>query len=58
MSDRDQKDDTGKASFKFELIETVNADPKMTLADLALVAAHLSFMTWPERRSWLSTSSG
>ncbi|UVC12842.1 hypothetical protein [Mesorhizobium onobrychidis] len=45
-----------KASFKLDMIETVNADPQMQPSDLAVVAAHLCVMSWPERRAWLSTS--
>ena len=52
----DEPNNTSKASFKLDLIETVNADPMMKPSDLALVAAHLTFMTWPDRLSWLSMS--
>lgn len=45
-----------KASFKLDLIETVNADPKMRPRHLALIAAYLGVMQWPRRRAWLSTS--
>lgn len=53
---RSPGDRASKASFKLDMIETVNADPLMQPSDLALVAAHLCVMSWPERRAWLSTS--
>jgi hypothetical protein len=55
--ERDAKDDASKASFKLDLIETVNADPKVKQpSDLKLLAAYCSVMGWPKRRAWLSTS--
>ena len=47
---------SSKASFKLDMIETVNADPQMQPSDLALVAAHLCVMKWPKRTAWLSIS--
>jgi hypothetical protein len=55
--ERDGKADKSKASFKLDLIETVNADPKVKQpSDLKLLAAYCSVMGWPKRRAWLSTS--
>jgi hypothetical protein len=54
--ERDSDADRSKASFKLDLIETVNADPKMQASDLKLVVAHLSVMSWPKRTAWLSIS--
>ncbi|ESZ17550.1 hypothetical protein NKI32_19850 [Mesorhizobium sp. M0761] len=50
--------DTSKASFKLDLIETANADPVMTAADLKLLAAYMSVMEWPSGKAWLSITLG
>lgn len=56
MSERDVDSDKSKASFKLDLVETVNADPVMQPTDLSLLVAYLSMMSWPTCKSWLSTS--
>jgi hypothetical protein len=48
--------DKSKASFKLDLIETANADPMVTAADLKLLAAFISVMEWPTCKTWLSTT--
>lgn len=45
-----------KASFKLDLIETVNADPAMEASDVKLIAAYAAVMGWPKREAWLSSS--
>lgn len=55
-NDREDEKDTAKGAFKLDLIETVNADPMMQPSDLAVIVAHLSFLEWPDRSGWLSTS--
>ncbi|MCO6386219.1 hypothetical protein [Aliihoeflea sp. 40Bstr573] len=49
-------ENASKASFKLDLIETVNADPMMEPSDLKLIAAYAALMQWPKREAWLSTS--
>ncbi|KQZ25832.1 hypothetical protein ASD50_20630 [Mesorhizobium sp. Root552] len=46
--------DRSKASFKLDLMETANADPMVTGADLKLLSAFVSVMEWPSCRAWLS----
>lgn len=53
---RDNDGDRSKASFKLDLIETVNADPALEASDLKLIAAYAAVVDWPSRQSWLSTS--
>ncbi|RUM95174.1 hypothetical protein EET67_24810 [Pseudaminobacter arsenicus] len=45
--------DRSKASFKLDLIETANADPMVSAADLKLLAAYVAVMAWPSCKSWL-----
>lgn len=47
---------SSKASFKLDLIETVNADPFLEASDLKLIAAYAAVVGWPGRQAWLSTS--
>ena len=57
MSDSSEEDDASKASFKLDLIEAFNADPKVRQhRDVKLMIAYISVMSWPRRRAWLSTS--
>jgi hypothetical protein len=53
---RDNDADRSKASFKLDLLETVNADPVLEPSDLKLVAAYTAVMSWPKREAWLSAS--
>jgi hypothetical protein len=55
-AERDGDADRNKASFKLDLIETVNADPLMKASDLKLIVAYSAMMQWPKREAWLSTS--
>lgn len=48
--------DKSKASYKLDLIETANADPMVTAADLKLLAAYASVMEWPSCKAWLSVT--
>lgn len=48
--------DSSKASFKLDLIETVNADPVMEASDVKIIAAYAAVMAWPKREAWLSIS--
>ena len=56
QSDRDLAADRSKAGFKFDLFETVNADPRAKPADLAMIVAYAGKMSWPKRTAWLSTA--
>jgi len=51
-----KQENASKASFKLNLIETVNADPVMKASDVKLIAAYAAVLQWPEREAWLSTS--
>lgn len=51
-----KREDASKASFKLNLIETVDADPLMQPSDLKLLCAYLAKLNWPNRRTWLSIS--
>jgi hypothetical protein len=50
----DAKAATGHASWKFRLLETVNADPKTDPFCLAVVSAYLSFTNRERREAYLS----
>ncbi|BCH22079.1 hypothetical protein [Mesorhizobium sp. L-8-3] len=52
----DEANASAKGSFKLDLIETVNADPQMKPADLAVIVAYLGKLQWPKRLAWLSAS--
>lgn len=54
---RDVETDRAKGSFKLDLFETVNADPKTQPGDLALVVAYAQRMEWPRRLAWLSIAA-
>lgn len=45
-----------KASFKLDLIETANADPMVSPADLKVLAAYVAVLAWPSCKAWLATS--
>lgn len=49
-------ENASKASFKLDLIETVNADPALEASDLKLMSAYAAVMQWPKREAWLSIS--
>lgn len=44
-----------KSTFKLDLIETANADPMLSPADLKVLVAYVSVMEWPSCRTWLAT---
>lgn len=48
--------DKSKASFKLDLIETANADPMVSPADLKVLAAYVAVMSWPSCKTWLATT--
>lgn len=50
--------DKSKASYKLDLIETANADPIITAADMKLLAAYVAVMAWPSCKTWLVEALG
>lgn len=48
--------DKTKASFKLDLIETANADPALTPADLKVLAAYVALMAWPSCKTWMAAA--
>jgi len=50
--------ESSKASFKLDIIETANADPMVSPADLKVLVAFISVMEWPSCKAWLASTLG